>query len=326
MRYWITTHWAPEDDGSEVPRGIWVPNGREKAGEDLRKGDHVLIYQAAGGPTVLREGEDGRDERVGRQRGRGGIVVIAQARSGLKPDGLDEPTRYIGRPPIWWRWHADTELVSRNGFISVDELKRVLEFKPGYRMRGFGDYNSGLKEIPERQYDELVRIFRGRSRKAFAGLDTSAPRRMHVTGVPGGESDEHKFLKEYVAADPSHALGERGLKTLAVEFPFDSKDRADIVLEDHAGRIIGLEVEVAVDPSDLSGILQAIKYRHMLAFVHRCAFDETRSFLVAYSITKELVDVCRRYAVECFCVPERDVLRWRHESVGTAVSKENRYE
>ncbi len=314
MRYWITTHWAPEeDDDSLIPRGIWVPDGRERAGAELRKGDLVLIYQAAGGPTVLREGDDGEDERVGRQRGRGGVVLIAQSRDTLKANGVAEPTRYVGRKAIWWRWHADTQPISRNGFVSVDELKRVLDFEPGYRMRGFGDYNSGLKEISEGQYNELVRIFRSRTRKAFSGLDTSAPRRRHVTDTPGGESDAHKFLKEYVAADPSHALGERGLKTLEVEFPFDSHDRADIVLEDHAGRVIGLEIKVAVDPTDVSGILQAIKYRHMLAFVHKCRFEETRSFLVAYSITAQLQNICRLYSVECFCVPKDDVLNWKKQ-------------
>lgn len=315
MRYWITTHWAPEeDDDSAIPRGIWVPDGREKAGTELRKGDRLLIYQASGGPTVLREGDDGEDERIGRQRGRGGIVLIAQSLDKLRPNGAGEPTRYVGRKPIWWRWHADTEPISRNGFVSVDELKKVLDFSPGYRMRGFGDYNSGLKEITEGQYNELVRIFRSRTRKAFTGVDTSAPRRRHVTGTPGGESDAHKFLKHYVAANPSRALGERGLKTLAVEFPFDSHDRADIVLEDHAGRIIGLEIEVVVDPTDVSGILQAIKYRHMLAFVHERKFEETRSFLVAYTITEKLKEICRLYRVECFCVPKEDVLKWKRQS------------
>lgn len=314
MRYWITTHWAPEeDDESTTPRGVWVPDGREKAGANLRSGDAVLIYQAASGPAVLREGEDGADERIGRRIGKGGIVLVAQACDKLRPNGAEEPTRYVGRRPIWWRWHADTAPVSRNGFVSVDELKKILAYSPGYRMRGFGDYNSGLKEISEAQYTELVRIFRSRARKTFSGLDTSAPRRRHVTGVPGGESDAHKFLKLYVAANPSRALGERGLKTLEVEFPFDSNDRADLVLEDHAGRIIGLEVEVAVDPSDVSGILQAIKYRHMLAFVHERRFEETRSFLVAYSITKKLQEICRIYCVECFCVSKDDVLNWKRQ-------------
>lgn len=315
MKYWITTHWAPEDgDESSAPRGIWVPDGREQAGADLRKGDCVLIYQATGGPTEIREGKDGEDERIGRRGGSGGVVVVGQVLDRLRANGAEVPTRYVGRKDIWWRWHADTKLISSNGFVPVNALKRVLDFSPGYRMRGFGDYNSGLKEITEGQYNELVRLFRNRTRKRYR-KDVLAKRRhrQKFAGVHRGESDAHKFLKEYVASNPSSVLGERGLKTLKVEFPFDSGDRADVVLEDHAGRVIGLEIEVRVDPTDVVGILQAIKYRYMLAFVHRCRYQETRSFLVAYSITPEIRKICGLYAVECYTVPRQDVLQWKRQ-------------
>ncbi len=316
MKYWVTTHWAPqEDDELSVPQGVWVPEDRQKAGEELRTGDNVLIYQAAGGPTEIRDGENGQDELVGRHRGRGGIVAICQTLDRLKPNGAETPTRYVGRKPIWWRWHADTALISKNGFVTVDELKRVLNFKPEYTMRGFGDYNSGLKEISEKQYIELVRIFRRRTKKTFRPDILARHRHKQAfEGREGGESDDHKFLKEYVASNPAAILGERGLRILEVEYSFDSGDRADIVLEDHAGRIIGLEIELAVDPKDIVGILQAIKYRHMLAFVHQRQFQETRSFLVAYSITSDIKKICQVYSVECFTVPRDDVRDWKSKS------------
>src|SRR4030067_3189366 len=123
MKYWVTTHWATEkDDAESLPRGIWVPDGKEKAGQDLQKGDGVLIYQAGGGPVVLRQDKDGQEERIGRIHGRRGIVVLAQACSSLQPDGVDEPTRYVGRKPIWWRWDADTKCILSNGVVSGEQV------------------------------------------------------------------------------------------------------------------------------------------------------------------------------------------------------------
>ena len=179
-------------------------------------------------------------------------------------------------------------------------------------MRGFGNYKSGLKEIDEAKYDQLVDLFKRRGRRVYKRQSISRDRRKQdFNGMGRRESDDHKDLKLYVASDPARILKEKGLRTLEVEFPFDSGDRADIVLEDHVGRVIGLEIEVAVNRADVTGVLQAIKYRYMLAFVHRCKFKETRSFLVAYSITPDLKKICKAYSVECFTISRRDVRRWR---------------
>jgi len=41
---------------------------------------------------------------------------------------------------------------------------------------------------------------------------------------------------------------------------------------------------VDVGPFDLPGLLQAVKYKHMLAVIHRLEFAEVRGLLVARSI------------------------------------------
>jgi len=118
----------------------------------------------------------------------------------------------------------------------------------------------------------------------------------------GQESEEHLTLKNFVASNPSEVLGELGLITIRVEYPFPSGDRADIVLKDANGRTIGAEVEINVNNTLLAGVLQAIKYRYMLAVMEERKNFETRAFLIAKSISKDVISLCEKYDVECFIV------------------------
>lgn len=92
-----------------------------------------------------------------------------------------------------------------------------------------------------------------------------------------------------------------------MEFPFDSGDRADVVLEDSAGRVVGCEIELAVDLNDLAGILQAIKYRYMLELVMQREPGDSRALLVAYAISPEAAALCVKYNVQCVTVTEQQV-------------------
>lgn len=72
-------------------------------------------------------------------------------------------------------------------------------------------------------------------------------------------------MKEYVAANPTDVLHEEGVRHLFTEYPFCTNDQADVVLEDEFGRVIGVEVEVAIDENNIAGLLQAIKYRYIVS-------------------------------------------------------------
>ncbi len=114
MNYWMTTHWPPnqdEDLSNYVPTGVWLPDGREKAGADIEIGDRVLIYQSkTGRPEIVnRKGQKVTFRPV---QGKEGIIAITEVSSGLEAKGDQKPSKYTYGPDIWWRWNADTEPVS----------------------------------------------------------------------------------------------------------------------------------------------------------------------------------------------------------------------
>ncbi len=155
--------------------------------------------------------------------------------------------------------------------------------------------------MSESEYNELLGEFRKHPRKI------NIVRNAKKTGGWGigdevGESEEHRNLKEYVASNPAAILGEKGLETIKVEYYFPSGDKADIVLKDADGNIIGVEIEIHVHNNQLVGILQAIKYRYMLALMEERKYFETRAFLIAKSISQDVISLCEKYEVECFIV------------------------
>ncbi|MFC2021636.1 hypothetical protein ACFLTR_00250 [Chloroflexota bacterium] len=303
MNYWMTTHWPPnekEDLENFVPSGIWLPDGREQAGADIEIGDRVLIYQSKTGRPEIK---DIKGKRVVLRpvQGKESIIAIAEVTGDLEKLRDSIPTKYTFGKDIWWRWHADTQPISMNGFVPRLKVNQILGYKQGNTLRGFGDYKSGLKKLDEDEYKELVRVFKEHPRK----VDTVRKAKKKGNWGPhdgSGESEEHRRLKEYVASNPSIILGEQGLETVEVEYGFPCGDRADIVLKDVDGNIIGAEIEIDVDNTQLAGVLQAIKYRYMLALMEERKNFETRAFLIAKSVSKDMVDLCEKYEVECFIV------------------------
>jgi hypothetical protein len=288
MNYWMTTHTPPntEDLDNYQPSGIWLPDGREKAGDRIGEGDKVLIYQTESGTPEVRRIR-GRTQVIPRSQGKGGIIAIARITGDLEELEDSEPTEYADGTDTWWKWHAETEITSMNGFVPRHRVNRILNYDPDYSLHGFGDYHSGLKWLDEEEYKTLVQEFKKRTQFNWHPHDQR------------GESRAHRELKEFVASDPARILGEDGLITYGTEYGFPSNDRADIVFEDKRGRIIGAEIELNVI-SNPAGILQAIKYRYMLALTENRENSETRAFLIANLISDEMKDICDRYGVEWF--------------------------
>jgi len=308
MNYWMTTHWPPhrnEDLEKFIPAGIWLPDGREQAGADIEIGDMVLIYQSKTGRPE-KKNIKGKEVVFRLAEGKEGIIAIAEVTGDLEKLGDSVPSKYTYGKDIWWRWHAKTEPISMNGYVPRLKVNQILGYKPGNTLRGFGDFKSGSKKLTEDKYDDLVQEFKKNPRK-IAIVKQAKKRGNWIPFHGGGESEEHRLLKEYVAANPSNILGVKGLRTVKVEYPFPSGDRADIVFEDINGKIIGAEIEITIDNNQIVGALQAIKYRYMLAFMEERTYFETRSFLIAKSITTEMVDLCEKYDIECFVV--NDALR-----------------
>lgn len=310
MNYWLTTQWPPEVGDPRGHKGVYLRDGRQQAGRDLRPGDIVLIYESRGGKEPLKLDNRGQLRPVKRQRGGGGIVAIAEVLTKLKDRG-GRPTLYKDGSKIWWRWHTKIRTVSESGFVPMKDVNRVLRYKKRNVLHGFGDLHSGLKKLEEEEYHALHDTFRKHPRSGPSVKTPPRTRREGWSGVGGGEeSERHRLLKEYVAADPSAALGVPGLKTVDKEFLFPTGDRADLILKDRHDRLVGLEVEDAVGSGDLAGVLQAIKYRFMLAVLKERRYSETRAFLVAHSLSSTIRRVCNEYDVEPFLVRVSSVKRW----------------
>jgi hypothetical protein len=285
---------------------VHLPDGKEKAGVDLAKGDNVLIYESGTGRSERVKKVNGEEVILHRGGGRRGIYAIAELTGGLKAVSSAIPSQYTDGTTIWWRWRAMAKPLTTNGFIPLAEVNRVLHLSPNYNLRAFGDYKSGLKKIEPDQFFELRDIFLQNPRVPKSVIKPkSHPGRIVHRGEEV-ESESHLRLKQFVAANPSLAIGETGLKTVAVEYDkFGTGDRADIVLEDAYGRMIGLEVEVSVDNTQYEGLLQAIKYRYMLAPLFARLNYETRAFLVAHSIIQDVRELCDRYEVEYFIIDKK---------------------
>lgn len=308
MNCWVTTHWPPtEDNPDEIADGVWVPDGREAAGKDVRKGDMVVVYQTQTGRTEVRRQPGGKELFVKNMKGKGGVIAIAEAQGSLFALEGSTPTEYTDGSVIWWRWYTPLKLISRSGFVSRQRLNEILGYSPDYSLHGFGDAKSGLKKISQEKFDQVLRAF-----KESLPKPPKLPFKPKVPhDAPGGvESEEHRYLKEYVACNPTDVLQEEGLRHLFTEYPFCTNDQADVVLEDTFGRVIGVEIEVAIDEQNLAGMLQAIKYRYMLEVTQERSAGDSRALLVAYQISPRVKGACKKYNVEVAEVSKETVMNW----------------
>ncbi len=155
MRYWLTTHWPPTEDYPD-PTGVYLPDGRQAAGQNLRREDTVFVYESRTGPIILERLPDGTQRQVRHLEGREGIIAVTEALDEIQQDRRIEPTEYVGRNPIRWCWFAPTRENMFNGFVPRREVNRILGYHLNNPMRGFGTLHSGLKEISIRQAHAII--------------------------------------------------------------------------------------------------------------------------------------------------------------------------
>ncbi|MBU0529144.1 hypothetical protein KKF86_05230, partial [bacterium] len=139
MNYWMTTHWPPrENDNVDSEEFYWIylPNGRQQAGERARVDDLLWIYESRTGRQLL-------GERYDYMVGRLGIIAIARIISELEPRnrGLEQ---YHDGTQIEWNWQIRTDLI-KTCYIPRFEVCDALNYSRNYFFRGFGDLHSGLK-------------------------------------------------------------------------------------------------------------------------------------------------------------------------------------
>ncbi|MBU1635182.1 DUF91 domain-containing protein [bacterium] len=309
MKYWLTTHWPPTiDNKDEVGSGIWLPEDRASAGKRIEPGDLVAVYESQSGKKILKTFSDGHKETIPRIGGRKGIILYGEVLSKISAQQEYPREYYADGTDIWWKWYAPVKILSQSGFLSNKDLCNILGFSKNYSFHGFGEEHSGLKEITQKQFFQIKMEFLNNNPIILPDLKSSGGGPGHDKG---GESQDHKDLKQYIASNPELALSEKGIKTIRKEYPFGTGDRADIVLSDNNNCIIGLEVELNVDESDNSGPLQAIKYRRMLEYLTNRTPGDSRSILVAYSISENVKLKCEKYDIETHELPREIVNKWK---------------
>jgi hypothetical protein len=81
----------------------------------------------------------------------------------------------------------------------------------------------------------------------------------------GGESEQHKFFKEYVSKNPELIGLHKGVKHGQLEYILPSCDTIDILFEDGMQRIaVEIKSNISDTPDILRGIFQCIKYKHLI--------------------------------------------------------------
>lgn len=88
---------------------------------------------------------------------------------------------------------------------------------------------------------------------------------LHSSYGSGGEGEEHKKLKEYIAKHPN-AIGILGVKVAKTEHDLLSGDRLDVYFECKGTKHIAVEVKPSTSPEQdvLRGIFQCIKYKAVM--------------------------------------------------------------
>jgi hypothetical protein len=309
VRYWISAQ-APPLEGSPDQKFdlLWLAAGREAAGLQLEAGDLVLVYRSRSGRAVRRREADGTEGWVRTVAGPKGIAAVAEVEDRVAHDPEIGTTEYADGTSLSWSWRAPINAFAIDGYVPLSEVNRILGFKPSYNFGGFAYRNSGLREIEARQYWALVEIFRSNAKTLRPARDPVRSSRPLQPDAPGEEQGARRLLVEFVAADPTLALREAGLQTLTVARELPAGDRADIVLEDRAGSIVAVQVEAEKDC--LATIAHASIRRAMLELVMGCRLGQSRAFVVAYSVSQEMRQLCASYGVECFAVDRGLVRSW----------------
>jgi len=158
MNYWVTTQWphSTEKPIGQEHSGIFLPNGRETAVNDMSIGDIVFIYESKHGRTSIFEQEDGTIKKNYCRTGKMEIRDIVEVTRTIYEWIDSEPENYTDGTNIWWRYRGDTKRINTEGFISLLRLNEILGYSENYTLRGFGDQHSGIKKITKKQALALI--------------------------------------------------------------------------------------------------------------------------------------------------------------------------
>jgi len=190
------------------------------------------------------------------------------------PRNLNYVLGFIGRSVLALakKWKTDIPPIQ---CVAVNKSTGIPGEGIGWFVSDFKDFKKRSREERRQIVEiELIKVFNfskwGRVLGAF-GLQTvkaspsiSALKAKAAAQTGVGEREDHRKLKEYVAAHPE-ILGLSGFSSGKTEFAFPSADRIDVMF--NQGRLwVGIEIKgPSSDDADLlRGVFQCVKYLALL--------------------------------------------------------------
>jgi len=159
MNYWINIHWPPFAKDKPTPSSsdppyhyrVYLPDGRQDAGQELKADDYIFIYETKYGKP--------RRDRSKYAPGRQGIIALVCARTPICEKTSEEREEYLDGSTIWWKWQAKTDK-KKLGFCPHDDVCKILGYSPNWTLHGFGDQRSGLKKLTnKKQIEAFLKYF-----------------------------------------------------------------------------------------------------------------------------------------------------------------------
>ncbi len=159
--------------------------------------------------------------------------------------------------------------------------------------------DSSAREI----VDRLIKKHFGNTAVPFVSGALKAnisPKRLSAIArkYPGGEGQEHRSLKEWIAAHPK-AIGLVSNAVPDVEHDFASGDCVDIAFKTPDGSRVVVEIETT---QPFPGAHQVIKYRALMAAENGLQLDspKVKGILVAWDYSSSELAFCKKYDILVF--------------------------
>jgi hypothetical protein len=314
---WVTSpeHWLDEEGNDSPflnPKKKDYKGGEWSCGKETKKGDLVFLWRSK--------------KELSKYLHSMGIKKVITPKSGIgylvraesKADGPrnDEP---------WPYWCYYKPLYKFENPVTVEDFKNDLILKKSYPHKTHFVRNSF--PLSKEEWDRINQVaFRknpgyktflenllktkfspspngGGQRtedkrpKIEKGLTEKARERVFRKYGPGGEGEEHKKLKNWVAENPK-SIGLLDVKdSPKIEYVFISGDTADVLFERENSKFAVVEIET---DNPEPGFYQALKYK-----ILKCAeakiditSADVKAILVAWSIPNFVKELCNQYNVE----------------------------
>lgn len=169
-------------------------------------------------------------------------------------------------------------------------------------------------------WNVLMSPYELRRRQEKEEVERVEAKKQYEAGRGGGESIEHKAIKEAVFKDPEKHLAEP-MTPIRLEKAFLTGDVLDVLLQDTLGRYVCVEVEVDIGNTDDIGFHQAGKYRVLTAMEYGVKPKDVRAIVVARSIAAALAEKYGKYDIETRTVNSKDIEERKESDLHNSIDK-----